>query len=289
MGDKKFSEQRDIEQMQKTQEQEKKEQISLKPPTIPITKGYVAPPTTMISGKGPERLTKYEDLTKKYRKAFEDRQSVFRKPPQSFPDLVNKFYKESNYPTKVEIAIANKKYGISAKDQDIFKPKTVGEALNRLAYASTEMIQGGVTEATLGLAYDKTSKDRHLSTPLQIAGGIATPTPLDYAVGAVLTKLGVTKAGRKIVNKIADKIDEVVNRPTAKEIKFLLELEKTKGVDGFSTAERRTVAKGLKYVDWERIYPFVRDLTPEDLRNIERIKGTSGFSTYDIRRAKKHG
>jgi len=185
-----------------------------------------------------------EEIKKKLEKEKRPRGSWYgERPTIDFHELTQTLYKKSKYPSKAEIRKALEEKGLAAKED--FKPKTVGEALTRLAYATAEMIEGGVTEATLGLAYDPKSNERPLALPLQVAGGIATPTALDYAFGAVLAKLGITKKGRKLINKIKDLIDKGDDIPKGLTLDEVRQWEKMCGESGISTNYLRTV-KGKK-------------------------------------------
>ena len=183
-----------------------------------------------------------EEIKEKLEKEKRPRGSWYgERPTIDFHELTQTLYKKSKYPSKAEIRKALEEKGLAAKED--FKPKTVGEALTRLAYATAEMIEGGVTEATLGLAYDPKSNERSLALPLQVAGGLATPTALDYAFGAVLAKLGITKKGRKLINKIKDLIDKGDDIPKGLTVAEAKQFEKMLGNSGMSTSDLRKLDK----------------------------------------------
>ena len=79
------------------------------------------------------------------------RRSAFTKPGLTFPEIIQELYVKSNYPSQAEMQKALEEHGISGARVK-FRHKTICEALTRMAYVATELIGGGVREATLGLS-----------------------------------------------------------------------------------------------------------------------------------------
>ena len=77
----------------------------------------------------------------------------------------------------------------------------------------------------------------------RLAGGLATPSPADYAIGAVISKLSITKRGRKILSEIFD--SDVIPTKTPDDIVEALQFEKL-GSKGMTTYERRTAKRALR-------------------------------------------
>jgi len=200
-----------------------------------------------IRGK-PQTIKEIEETVAKIKEIKQDltekraRGSWYgERPTIDFHKITQSLYEKSNYPTKAEIDKALEEHGMAAMRE--FGPKSVGQALTRLAYGAAEMIEGGVTEATLGLAYDPKSSERPLALPLQVAGGLLTPTALDYAFGAVLTKLGITKAGRKLIRKLGGLLESGDDIPTSLTIAEAKQFEKIMGTSGITTSDLRKLDK----------------------------------------------
>lgn len=151
------------------------------------------------------------------------------KPDTNIVDITQTLFEQSNFPTQTEMRTALEERGLGAKDE--FKPNSVGEALTRFAYATSEAILGGVSEASFGLIETGRRGRGPRATVLQFAGAVATPTALDYAVGWVLSNLGKTIKGRVIIDKIVSR--------TPLELDEVRQWEKFAGPDGISTSDLR--------------------------------------------------
>lgn len=139
--------------------------------------------------------------------------SALTQPKILYQDIVQGFYdKSGKLPSQSEQIKYLKSQGIENVNK--FKAKSIGEALNRVAYVASEIAGGGFREATLGLT-GSIGVEKRRGQVLQITGGLITPSALDYVAGAVATKLSKTKAGQRLITKayhtklkILNKIDD---------------------------------------------------------------------------------
>ena len=158
----------------------------------------------------------------------------------NLPVLSENLYETGNFPT-IEQNIENLKIlGLAGKTT--FRPKTATEALSRLGYAATQAIIGAGEEAVFPFKPINTPIKRPQDQVLRISGGVLTPTPIDYAATYVLSKLGVTQLGKKIIKKIYGKIDDFVdpfNIPDSFTLEEARQWEKIVGNSGISTADLR--------------------------------------------------
>lgn len=163
----------------------------------------------------------------------------YTNPKYTYKDVVQNFYDKSKFPSQSTQIKYLKSQGIENVNK--YKAKSLGEALNRVAYVLTETAGGGVREATFGLSGGFGVENRPGGNIYQIAGGIATPTAADYMAGYAVSKLGITKQGRKLINKIMDSLDDNAS------VKFSSEearmWEKIVGKNGFSTEDLRKANK----------------------------------------------
>lgn len=172
------------------------------------------------------------------------RVSYFGGKPIRFEKIIQDYYDKSNYPTEEELKEQIEKHGYSGRFK--FKPNSIEEAVARVGYITTELIGGGVREATLGLSGSLGAEKRKGGRTIQAIGGLLTPTPLDYACAAVLNKLGVTRAGRRFIQKITETpLDEKLVFNTKEEAEALRQFEKIVGKSGISTSDLRKVGKKL--------------------------------------------
>ena len=158
----------------------------------------------------------------------------------NLPVLSENLYETGNFPT-IEQNIENLKIlGLAGKTT--FRPQTATEALSRLGYAATQAIIGAGEEAVFPFKPINTPIKRPQDQVLRISGGVLTPTPIDYAATYVLSKLGVTQLGKKIIKKIYGKIDDFVdpfNIPDSFTLEEARQWEKIVGNSGISTADLR--------------------------------------------------
>ena len=84
-----------------------------------------------------------------------------------------------------------------------FRPKTVDELINRLAFASAGMIKGGVKEVTLPLSWGLSPPTTEAQRAAEFLGAVVTPSPLDYVVVKTFSKLySMGKKGKAIISKV---------------------------------------------------------------------------------------
>ena len=121
-------------------------------------------------------------------------------------------------------------------------PKNLKELTSRAEYVINEMAIGGVVEFGFPFISAPPVTQRSDSA-WRLAGGLATPSPADYAIGAVISKLSITKRGRKILNELFD--SDVIPKKTPDDIVEALQFEKL-GSKGMTTYERRTAKRALR-------------------------------------------
>jgi len=205
-------------------------------------------------------------------------------------ELTQRLYDKSNFPSQSEMRKALEEKGMAAKED--FKPKTVGEALTRVAYAAAEMIGGGVREATFGATGSLGAEKRRGGFALQVVGGLATPTPADYAAGYVIAKVAPLKRGRKLLKKLNDYMypEEMwANPQMAAKTKRIF--EDMAGPGHWTTTQIRELKGALKRLNPKKAKKIITFEDWNELNEIakqgEKIKGVHGYSTYDLRNAKK--
>lgn len=222
----------------------------------------------------------------------------FTKPKTTFPKVIQNFYDKSKFPSKEELDEQFLKHGYGNKQT--FAPGSIGEAVNRIGWVTTELIGGGVREATLGLTGTLGAEDRPGARSVQVAGGLVTPTTLDYAATAFLNKLAVRKTGRKIIDALLDDSfeatrpvgmgDDIAAEIIKKNRDQVKQFEKIFGPDAVSTYKlRNELVSEPKFLDLAKKLKTQpeADFSPEAARQFEKFVGATGYSTSDLRNLAK--
>lgn len=215
---------------------------------------------------------------KELRSQLVTRKSALNRPPILYENVIQAFYDKSNNPSESEMNEALQKYGLVGAKQK-FKPNSPAEALNRLIYASLETVGGGIREATLGFSGSLGVENRSGGVYLQVVGGLATPTALDYAAGYTLSKLAIRKNGRRIIQKINDYFyPEKMWANPQMAAKAAKAWESTGIIGRPTTNEVRNAARVIKSLDLDSAKPWV---SPGEFNTLKRIKDLAEKNKID--------
>lgn len=250
--------------------------------------------TAENSGKGTQAKLEEQrtsaEQPKVTKKPAPKTRTALRKPEHSFPEVIQDLYDKSNYtPTSKLNEIAKTKGPAAAREAA--RPKTLGEAFTRLAYASAEVVGGGIREATLGLTGSMGVENRPGGIMFQLAGGLLTPSVADYAAGFALTKLSKTTAGQKILAsayhnklKLLNKVDDLGITEGNMAILF----RKSADLDPWSIDDYRYMNNVIGRIKAApNLSDEMTDFVINDARVFESITGVGKASTTERRQAKR--
>ena len=225
---------------------------------------------------------------------------------KTFDKTIQEFYDKSNFPSQETLREAYLKAGPNEIDSVSFPPKNIEETLYRLAYGASEIVGGGVREATFGYSGGLGVEARPGGQVAQITGALLTPTVADMIFSEVLTRVIKTVKGQRIIAKILNKIDDTANS--------MIDLKHgTRAMDQAvqqfpvgdewaNAAQLRNLPKAQKtsydtaemYARWMKVKDTLdpkdlksMKLTKDDLRILEKIRIGDTPSTSDMRNAKK--
>jgi len=222
------------------------------------------------------------------KKATEPR-SALTKPKILYENIVQGFYDRSGkLPNQSEQIQYLKSQGIEGATK--YRAGSVKEALNRAAYVITEIAGGGVREATLGLS-GSVGVEKRAGQPLQLIGGILTPSALDYATGAVASKLAKTKTGQKALAqayhlklKLINKFDDL--GITEGNRALLFRAPDYVEADKFTMDQYRYMNRIIgKISKSEKVPKEIAELASDNVRLFESIAGKGLPTTTERREA----
>jgi len=222
---------------------------------------------------------------------------------KTFDTFIQEAYDKSNFPSIEEQKQVYLDAGPGGIDKVKFSgPKNLDEAINRLSYGFLEAIGGGVREGTFGLSGSLGIEKRPGGVIIQIAGAFATPTAADMAVNLVITKIAKSSIGQRIIQKMAKAIDKLGDSTPDPmwgsrfaDVFETKQFEKIKGseIGDISSSDVRAIKNSLKSLDTAEMLKQIQrnagkldDLTLEDFRILEKIKGGAELSTAELRKVK---
>lgn len=113
--------------------------------------------------------------------------------------------------------------------------------MNRLKYIGSQITIGGLKEFTYPASRELGSPKDTGETLLQITGGLLTPSPIDLLATVTVRKLNLSTKGRKLLNKVINRLDE--GKDPFKNVDEAKQWEKIVGKDGLSTEQVRNADK----------------------------------------------
>jgi len=210
------------------------------------------------------------------------RRSALNRPPILYEDIIQRFYDKSNFPTQEEMNKTLSEKGLNAKQT--YRANTFGEALNRLLYTATETIGGGIREATLGFSGSLGVEKRPGGIIYQVAGGVLTPSALDYVVAGALAKLAPLKNGKKILKKVEafylrSDADMWGSRQIAAKATRLF--ESVSGAKQPTTTELREISKVIKSFDLNSAKPYISEAEFKTIKQIQDAAEKKGIEQLE--------
>src|SRR4030042_336129 len=200
--------------------------------TIGETKPAAPAPVYHVGGSGPE----------------------FKKMTENLQKMSDEFFKKSGLPDEALVTAYTMDRPGGRLGPGPYRAKNTEEALNRLGYAATQMLIGGVAELAFPFSWSETAPmSREADRGFRVLGGIPTPSPVDLRAGQAIAKLAKTKAWRKLTGRYGEVDVSELEKAAAREI------EKLKGKGQvYSTAEIRAGVKKV-YLNLEDIAKFYKD------------------------------